>query len=253
MPKLGDDIGVVWVATTPRTGSMWTTNIVREIARTEGLEPLPETPLTRDSEIIAYGTRHVAEGRPGVAVLKVHKLVPPMPRSVGVVTRRDVRDALVSYMRFMRLPFENGLRFAANALQRPAGHLYPREPRLMVDYSAITTQPVEVVRSIAQFLGAERAAEACDEIAARFSKDAVKSRIGAADAEVRALAKAGERIERSRLVILSPTNWRVIDPDTQFQTGHVSDYRDGDWRTVLTEEQQAQVNALIEKAGSALV
>ena len=110
------------------------------------------------------------------------------------------------------------------------------------------------MRSIATFLGAEHAAARSEEIAAKFTKAAVKRRIDAAESELRARAKDG-RVPANDpgLVVLSPTNWRARDIETDFQSGHVSDYRDGDWRWLLTAEQQAAINALIEASGRSMV
>src|SRR5665213_2698512 len=67
MAKLGDDIGAIWIATNARTGSMWTTNVAREIVRAKGFEPFPETRSVRERETLAYGVRHVPEGLPSHA------------------------------------------------------------------------------------------------------------------------------------------------------------------------------------------
>lgn len=233
---------------------MWTTNIVREIVRAEGFEPLPADRSVVDREIVAYGTQHVLENRPGVAVLKTHIGVPVLPRSVGIVTQRDVRDAFMSFMRFMRLPFGEALaRYPQAALARPPERLYPGEPRLLLAYSAIVDTPDLAVAKIAEFLGAGQGLARSAEIAAKFSKAEVRTRIRAAEAEVRAEVQAGKKIGGQRLVVVSPTNFRVRDLETDFQSGHVSNYREGDWQRLLTPEQQAQLNALVAAAGHSLV
>lgn len=253
MPRLGKDISAVWIATHPRTGSMWTTNVVREIVRVEGMQVVPPEAFKLDDKTLAYGQAHIAENRAGIAVLKVHKPVPVLPRSAGIVTRRDVRDAMMSYMRFMRLPFERGVRWANAVLRAGPNVLYPGEPRLVVDYVAISQDPVRVVREIAAFLGAELAVGRSEEISAKLSKTAVKQLVDAAHQAVVDKVRAGEKVDANRVVVLSQKNWRAYDPSTGFQSGHVSDYRDGDWQTLLTEEQKAVINRLIESAGHALV
>lgn len=254
MAKLGDDIGAVWIATNARTGSMWTTNVAREIVRAEGFAPLPETRSVREPETLAYGERHVVEGRPGVAVLKVHRRVPPLPRSIGLITQRDVRDAFMSFMRFMQLSFSEALaRYPAAALAHSPERLFEGDRRYLVQYTMIRDHPAEAVHLIAGFMGAERATSRSEDIAAMFTKSAVKRRVDAAEIDLRTRGNPGDAIEDGRLIVLTPTNWRARDKETGFQSGHVSDYHDGDWRWLLSAEQQSGLNALIEAAGHSMV
>ena len=241
------DISAIWVASNARTGSMWTTNIVRDLLRREGIEPLGHT-VGGEEAIVAYGVEHLTQNKPGVVVLKTHKPVPDMPRSVGIVTRRDIRDATVSYMRFMRAPFDKALRFAERSLSRQPVDLFPGT-RLVLDYTTINERPVDAVNEIAGFLGCSADAEA---IAANYTRSAVAARIDAADDYVHAAASKGKPIERGRLVMAGPNNYRAADPETGFQTGHVSDYREGDWQRILSPEQQKQISALIDRAGHSM-
>lgn len=232
---------------------MWTTNVVREIVRIEGETVVPTEAPRADEERVRYGVRHIAENCAGIAVLKVHRPVPVLPRAAGIVTRRDVRDAMMSYMRFMRLPFEYALRWAGSVLRDGPEALYPGQHRLIVDYTAITQNPADVVRQISGFLGAELAAARSDEISAKLSKSAVKQLVEHTHQSVVDKVKAGEKVDPSQVVILSKNNWRAYDPKTGFQSGHVSDYRDGDWQKLLTKEQQAQIDELIKVAGRSQV
>jgi len=232
---------------------MWTTNVAREIVRAEGLPLLPPDTMGRDTLAIDYGTRHIESGAGGVAVLKLHKPAPRLPRSIGIVTLRDVRDMTVSFMRFMRVPFEHALGVAEQALQRTPEVLYPGEHRVVLSHELIVGRPIDAVRFLAEQLEAPEAARRSEEIAARLSKAAVKSLIADTDADVRRRLKAGQPVSRSELVILSPENWRARDRGTDFQTGHVSDYKAGDWVEVLSKEQQAQLNVVIAAAGRHLV
>jgi hypothetical protein len=232
---------------------MWTTNVVREIVRAEAIPLVPAATPRNDKEAVGAATAHLATNSEGVAVLKVHAPPPILDRSIGVVTLRDVRDATVSYMRFMRVPFERALHFAVASLRRPPEVLYPGEPRLLLDYTTITERPEEAVRYLAEQLGARRALEQSAEIAARFSKEAVKSLIDTADSDLRNRLRSGLPVQRSEMVVLSPDNWRVRDATTDFQTGHVSDYKSGDWAHILDEDQRAQLDKAIAEAGRALI
>jgi hypothetical protein len=45
------------------------------------------------------------------------------------------------------------------------------------------------------------------------------------------------------MVIAEDGAWRAFDSDTRFQSRHVSPYKDGDWRHLLTKGQKARVKA----------
>jgi hypothetical protein len=254
MRVLGENIRAIWIATNARTGSMWTTNVVAAIVRAEGHAVVPENLGEKDEKArTIQAMEHLESGARGVAVIKSHKAVPVVPDSVGVITLRDIRDVTVSFMRFMRLPFEECLPFVETSLARTPDQLYAGEDRILLEHEVIADRPVEAVRYLAQQLGAKTAEQAATEIAERFSK-AVVSRIAAdADADVKARLKARERVLRNEVTIVRPDNWRARDRETSFQTGHVSDYKAGDWKHILTPEQQAVLDALIKAAGRSVV
>src|SRR5438309_1200344 len=104
--KIGEDIKAVWVASVPRTGSMWTFNVVRDLVRSTGRAVQPEIVPHADEEMEAIGTAGLGDPGEAVYVLKVHTRVPAdMARSCYVVTRRDLRDSVVSFMRFTKTDF----------------------------------------------------------------------------------------------------------------------------------------------------
>ena len=48
------EINTFWVASVPRTGSMWTTNIIREIFTENNLNVFPNDQIQSDKEILGY-------------------------------------------------------------------------------------------------------------------------------------------------------------------------------------------------------
>ncbi len=254
MHLLGEDIRAIWIATNHRTGSMWATNVVAAIVRAEGHPVVPERQGEADERArTIMGLEHLRGNAKGVAVIKTHDPVPLLPSSVGVITRRDVRDATVSWMRFMRRSFARSVSFARNALARTPEKLFAGEHRILLDHELIAENPVEAVRYLARQLGAATAEQAAAEIAAQFSKAVVSKIAAEADARVMGRLAAGGKVLRNELVVLETDNWRARDLETSFQTGHVSDYRTGDWKHILTATQQDVLNELIEAAGHSMV
>ena len=96
--KLGTDIKAVWIASVPRTGSMWTFNITRELVRAAGFGVVPDLVPNNDEEMVRIGGERVdAPASREVAVLKIHvRMRPDTPLSLFIVPRRDLRDSRVS-------------------------------------------------------------------------------------------------------------------------------------------------------------
>src|ERR1043166_548248 len=101
--KLGKEIKVIWVVSAPRCGSMWVFNVTRQIVRAAEFEVLPSLGTQSDEAMLAAardGGCDPATDR--VRVLKLHGTCPDFPYVRFIVPRRDIRDSVVSFMRFMR-------------------------------------------------------------------------------------------------------------------------------------------------------
>jgi hypothetical protein len=243
---IGGDIRAIWIATVPRTGSMWTFNVVRELVRSTGAAVRPELVPHDDTEMEAIGRAGIATDD-GVYVLKVHThIAADLPHSLYVVTHRDLRDSLVSFMRFAHRDFDAGLRFVAGAI-RSEQHFstFPVARRLDLDYGRIVAEPAAVVTALAARLAIPAPPEVIAEIVARYSKSRVRDRVVSREQALRDRIAAHQPVDRRDFVPQEDHTLRAFDTETGFQSGHVSDYRDGDWRTLLTAGQQARLEALI--------
>jgi hypothetical protein len=243
---IGGDIRAIWIASVPRTGSMWTFNVVRDLVRGTGIAVRPELVPHDDAEMEAIGRAGIAADD-GIYVLKVHAHIPAdLPHSLYVVTHRDLRDSLISFMRFAHRDFDAGLRFVAGAI-RSEQHFstFPAARRLDLDYAAIVGEPAAVVAALAARLAIPAPPELVAEIVGRFSKARVRDRIVSQEQALRDRIAARLPVDRRDFVPQEDNSLRAFDTATGFQSGHVSDYRDGDWRTILTADQQARLEALI--------
>ncbi|HVW91359.1 MAG TPA: sulfotransferase [Devosia sp.] len=243
---ISPDLRTIWVATVPRTGSMWTYNVVRELVRSTGRTPLPEIVPQSDEDNEAIGRAGIAAGD-GLYVVKLHARIPQdLPHSFFVVTHRDLRDAMISFMRFTKGDFHAGLRFVAGAM-RMERHFsgFPDDRRLDIQYPDIVDRPAEVVAAIAGRLGIEASATTVAAILEGFSKEKVQERIAAREKALSERIAARQPVDRRDFVPMSETQIRAFDTATGFQSGHVSAYREGDWRKILSPAQQAEVEALM--------
>jgi hypothetical protein len=249
--KLGTDIRIVWIASTPRCGSMWVFNVAREIARAASLQVLPAAVPQTNKAMVAAANEGLLDPAPErVRVVKVHaNMRPDIPNSRFILPRRDVRDAMISFMRFMRCDFEAGLDFVQSAIASERHYdSFPPERALFVDYADIITRPAAVVDTIATFLEAPVEPEATEAIASDLDKENVACTIQRTEQDLIRRSREGSSISADEVVVLGPQEVRAFDTATGFQSGHVSDYQEGDWRHILTAERRSRLEAVIEAA-----
>jgi hypothetical protein len=227
---------------------MWTFNVTRRLVEAAGCEPLTNLVPQDEAVMLRAGVEGLGDPATGrVRVLKMHSHLPPnLPRSRFIVPRRDVRDALVSYMRFMRYDFEQALGYVRLAIATERHYAtFPRECTLPIEYTDILARPANVARAIAHFLDVQIDDRALYAIVRSYSKENVGRLIAKRERDVSRRSQDGEPIGADELVVLGPQHVRVFDTSTGFQSGHVSQYREGHWRKSLTRAQQARLEAQI--------
>lgn len=237
---------IVWVAGMPRTGSMWCMNVTRALLAAAGRTVLPARIPADPQKMAAHGVEALADDEPTrVWVLKTHALV-ESPRSLFISPRRDPRDAMISYMRFMGVDFETALQAALS--WKEICDFYDRLPaeiRLQVDYGEITRTPAAVAGRIAAFLGLQLPAGEVEAIVASFSKEKVAGLIRETEQRVRTHIVAHDPAAREEVTRMPNGGFRAFDPNTGFQSRHVSAYRDGDWRRILSSEQRRRIEEVL--------
>lgn len=235
---------IVWIASYPRSGSMWAFNVTRAMLEHYGRSIAPEEVPQSDKAMFAHADRAIEDRDPNrVWVLKVHsKIAPNAPGSGFIHTRRDPRDALISFMRFMDFDFDTALEHIAvwiDILDHYRG--FPDSRCLGISYTDIVHSPRNVVESIGRFLGLEPDDEHLDELVTRFSKERVRRLIAGKESELNDRVRAGTSISSAEIVTRGDEVVRVFDTGTGFQSGHVSDYQEGGWRGILTDEQKLKI------------
>ena len=232
---------VVWVAGMPRTGSMWTYNVARELLRRAGFRVMPEEVKLFDQDCIDYVNNGlIASSDPGtVFILKIHAPLSNLPPDHLVITNiRDVRDVVMSYQRFMRVDFEKSLEACQLSLNTVNYYLaFPEAQCLTIRYDELTARPAKTVAYIADRLASGCNDDEADEIAAMFSKKKVRALTESKDRQYQRSLE-GEKLPNGEILLSRPDGGvATIDRVTGFQSNHVSDYQDGDWRHSLSAEQ----------------
>ncbi|MFZ5908181.1 MAG: sulfotransferase domain-containing protein [Nitrospirota bacterium] len=238
---------VIFVAGMSRSGSMWTFNVTREGIRKSGRKPLPEIVPSDERPVIQKALASPPR-EDGVYCIKTHLLLRPgLPNVKIICTYRDVREAMVSYMQFVRCDFTRGLE-AARSMMSVVDYYFleHRENILRIRYDRILSKPVEVIREILTFLDLSVSPRDISLIAEQFSRDRIAKFIESLNA-VRvtgngAIADPGLR-GGFETVGNFDGSFRVYDKKSAFQSRHIT--KSGErWREFLTGEQQAQVMAI---------
>ena len=238
-------IKCIWVAGMPRSGSMWTYNVVRRLLNANRLEVFPEIlPLKEAQKDRCFEEVIHDKNRNRICVLKTHRRISSdLPKTRYINTQRDIRDALMSYIRFMRCDFETGLN-AAVGMTANCDHygMFSEDIICRIEYYDILGRPASVVEDIGKFLGFSSSGETIQQIVADLSKNMVKKLIKVKENDIRSRLKGGKRFRETELIRNLDGTYRARDETTGFQGGHISDYQDGDWMYLLTMEQRRQVH-----------
>jgi hypothetical protein len=232
---------IIMVAGMPRTGSMWTYNVARELIRRAGHTPwpirIPPDPIPAFRQAVLHGV-----AAKDVICVKVHSRFEGNLTGLKILCNlRDVRDAIVSWMRFTHCDFGSALDGFEESLALTDYYLGSSNLEVCpVRYEDLMHRPAETVLRVGAFIGFPVTLEVAEVIAAAYSRDNVRRRTS--------------EIEHSRDETSSRTGRRIRNPDgsvraydesTGFQTGHVSDSRGGEWRELLNESQRTQLATIV--------
>lgn len=237
---------VICVAGMVRSGSMWTFNVVRELARRSGYRVLPEEVKLAEKEWFEYTDRELTNNPDpkAVFVLKTHLRMRTCPPDCLIISNiRDVRDVLMSYQRFMHVDFDQALEDAKEAAATSDHYAaFPEEQRMCLRYDRITEAPDETIGAIAARMGLMVDDSTVSEIAAMFGKERVRSLTEERDQRCRATIATGREPAGEVLLARADGDYATIDLSTGFQSNHVSDYREGDWRQLVSDDQTMILN-----------
>ncbi len=223
---------------------MWTFNVVREILRRASYTVFPDRVPQSDEDMLETATRGLSDWDPKRRwVVKIHSLVrDDIPRSAFITTLRDVRDALISWMRFMRTDFDTALRAAVDMTHTYDHYAaFPQNRLLVVPYTEISRNPVALIRRTSGLLSLGLTDHDLVETARRFSKRSVTQIIENTEKSIQSRAVNGG-VTKDELVRNADGSIRGFDTATGFQSGHTSNYIDGQWAGLLSTEQRRKMN-----------
>lgn len=239
----------IFVAGMPRAGSMWTYNVVRRLIILAGKTPWPEHVPTDERAIIKDAfSRPADEGR--VYCIKTHYPVPVNKPGIKILCNfRDIRDATLSFMRFMKCPFNTALDSARDSMKITDYYLGSGALSVLpVDYDDVVGASSLVVKRIAGFIGVRVSDTKIDEIVEQLSRDVTLTRLKKlANVDVDQAGKIAPKSGQGRYSSIRNMDgsYRVYDHVTGFQSNHITSSRSGEWREAFNAEEQQALNELL--------
>ncbi len=241
------EINTFWVASVPRTGSMWTTNIIREIFTENNLNVFPKDQIQSDKEILDYYTSKAQLDKNPLNkfVLKIHgRLMILPPRSKVVVNIRNPYDVCASYKEFMKCDLDKSLTVASDLLNWLNYYQNLCKNIFLVKYEDIENQKDELIKKLSEFCDVELSEIQIKNISLKYSKNKVKNLIKINDEEIEMKINKNEIVDTKKIVKFGNGFYRSFDINTGFQTGHISLRKSGEWKKVFSTQE---VNVIIEK------
>lgn len=244
----------IWITSFPRTGSMWTFNIVREIYKNHGFKIFPEEVQKAEEEWVTCRQdfaveQHKKPDPTKVCVLKTHTEMTGklLENDKFFMNIRDPRDALISYTRFMQHGdgyIDENWKFVLNIRVKFVTHYFQhfREKITIIKYHDIIEKPEFVVYTLANSLGFS-ASDADLALAETYSRKRVKADIERKEKEFR---EKGKDSGISGDVVTPNQKPRFIEMTSGFQTGHVSDYEEGQWREMVSPQLAREMTEFLK-------
>jgi len=246
----------IFIAGTPRTGSMWTYNVTRALLESEGNTILPaETPAHEKEEMKAIQEAYASEPAENtVYCIKTHLLLKSgLPKTKIITNYRDVRDTMISFIRFMQMEkVDNFFEFAKKILSghmQQTDYFFEKHPgSLKIRFTDIASDPVKIINGINEYLGLHAEEDQILRIKEKFSKARVSKlieRLNKVSFSARGQIIGEENTNAYKLLGSSEGKYRVFDNETGFQTCHITSWKDGEWKVYFTPQQRLEINALV--------
>ena len=237
----------IWIASVPRTGSMWTTNIIREIFLEGNLNVFPKNQIQYDKDILNYynSEAQLDDNKLNKYVLKIHsKLTVLPPRSKIITNIRNPYDICASHNEFMKCDVNKSILVASDLLNWVNYYKRLYKDIFSVKYEDIENEPSVLIDKLTNFCKTSLSKIQIEKIALKFSKNKILNLIKSNDEEIQRKIIKNEEIDQKKIVKFKNGSYRYFDINTGFQTGHISQRKSGEWRKVFSIKE---ADMIIEK------
>ena len=242
-----------WIAGSPRTGSMLTFNIAREIFRINGGNVKPQHVNKSDAEMIQYfQTEACSDVNPSnYYIFKVHTLLKTdLQKSKYIVNIRNPFEICASFYQFMKCDINRAITVAKMHLSVVKHFQNCAENQIIfIRFEDLERNLASTVGKLASFLNADIDIIIAEQIASKFSKNSVNKLIDTNTRDLEKKISLNQKIKSESIVRFSENNYRAFDVNTGFQTGHISNKNSRDWFKLFSTEEISLIKSeLIEHA-----
>ena len=229
---------------------MWTQNVLREIFASQKINITPQKIVKNEDDALKYHFKTVNENESDlISIIKIERLIgkKDAKNTKIIINFRDPRDAVASYKRFMKhinYEFKDLLELVKKFIIWIEYYRknFSEEQILEVHYKDIINQPLKIFKQFELFLELKISEKITSEIINKFSKNKVLQIIKKNDDYVKKSFKDSKNLNEENMIIEGNKIVRSYDVGTGFQTGHISNFKDGDWSNVFTEKEINIIN-----------
>ena len=167
----------IWVATVPRTGSMWTSNVIKELFKCKNFFVFPEKQFVSDLDWLNFYKTDVlfSQNKFNRFVLKIHeKLTKVPPRSKLVTNLRNPYDVCASYHEFMKCDLDESIKLAQSLLSFVNHYKSLAENIFLIRYEEIENKPLELIKKLATFCELLLSEDEINKIYKKYEKNIIK-------------------------------------------------------------------------------
>jgi hypothetical protein len=242
------------ISSPPRTGSMWTLNILREIFLNQKLDILPKKIPRDDKEAFKYHLKNINDNNSkSISIIKFEEIIEKKDtkNTKIIVNFRDPRDAVISFKYFMKhikFEFKDLLELIKKNINwiEYYRNNFDKEHVLEINFNDINANPIKVFKQLEVFLGLKINQDTIEKIISKFSKSKVLSIIRYNDRFVKEAFNNNKNLNNEKVVVENNKIIRAYDVDTGFQTGHISNYNEKQRNNVFSKTELDTINTLFK-------
>ena len=234
-----EEFNSFWVSSVARTGSMWITNVVREIFNYTNFNVFPKTSLKSAEECMnLYKSKALKDqNKINKYVLKVHYKIKKIPPGSKVITTiRNPYDICASFHEFMKCNLVTSIDAASLIIDFVNHYKEISKNVFIVRYEDIEIKPKILVNKLALFCNIKLSEVQIENI--------IKKLIESNDHRLKEAINQNQKLDEQKIIQDLNGNFRSFDPNTGFQSGHISSRKTGDWRKIFLDEE---IDIIIKK------
>lgn len=118
---------------------------------------------------------------------------------------------------------------------------FNKEKLFVIRYEEIEELSIELILELSKFLNVSLNESEAESILEKFSRENVNIIIANNDKALSDKLSKELEIDPKKIVNLGKNNYRSFDPDTGFQTGHISERKTGEWKLYFSEYEIEQI------------